>query len=123
MGPAFQTERLSVFKLECEIRHVMAHTLYIAYERNAHGYPERHVVECAIGFGNPCVLWVETRESGRKKGLACELLNGIAAHEELAEPIYAGVAQNNQAEKLFEKHARWFSTERAMGTQKSDAAK
>ena len=110
MGPTFQTERLMVYKMELEHDRDSAFDQYLAFERGAQDHPYRHIVDCSTASGENCVLWIQTRARERI-GLALELLNGIAKHERLSEPLYPNYTISGTADALFDKHKEWFNTE------------
>jgi hypothetical protein len=106
MKPTFQTKRLDVFKIDME-RGDGGWTVYLAYERpGAARYEFQIAVHCAKRQGDNCVEWIEAR-GRQRRGLALELLNGIAERMGLA--LYPNQAIAEASEVLFAKHERWFA--------------
>jgi hypothetical protein len=109
MGPTFQTERLDVFKVECQREEGFASpTVYLAFPRDVeeNEYPWHHSIECCTLDDN-CVVWIETSHHERQ-GYALDLLNGIVEHEQLTQPMYPNKANSNASAALFTKHRKWF---------------
>lgn len=110
MKPTFRTERLDVFKVECQRDEGFASPCtYLAFPRDVdeNEYPWHHSLECCT-LDDRCVVWIEALHHERQ-GYAFDLLNGIAEHEQLNEPLYPDRAISKASSALFAKHQRWFN--------------
>ena len=110
MKPAFETERLRVFKLDLERPDCdgeeMAVTVYHAYDKNQF-YQHHPAIECTTWSDSTYVLWIELRHSKPRTGIATELLNGIVEFMKFTSPMGSDL-DNEGSKGVFAKHEEWF---------------
>jgi hypothetical protein len=109
--PKFKTDRLDVYSVCCERPSgFYSPTVYLAFHRRRDSYPHHWTVACAV-VNDDQVIWIETPHLSRE-GFALELLNGIASHLDLKQPLYEDTTIGHGG-ALIEAHKRWFAERHA----------